>query len=65
MQDSDRLSQRVNQIELRLARLEERIHNISQAVNQIKDNEQKHVWALIMMLAGSLIPLVLKVLNII
>ena len=34
-------------------------------LDKIANNEQRHTWALIIMLGGTLIPLVLKILNII
>jgi len=53
------------ELENRLTRLETKVEYLCRMLNDIRDNEQRHVWALILMLCGTLVPLILKVLNII
>jgi len=53
------------ELENRLTRLEVKVEHLCRTLKDIRDNEQRHVWALILMLCGTLVPLILKVLNII
>lgn len=48
-----------------LVKLDTKVAQLCATVATIQSNEQRHVWALILMLAGTLIPLILKVLNMI
>ena len=49
----------------RLSAVEAKQDLILCMVQKMHSNGQRHIWALILMLTGTLIPLVLKVLNII
>ena len=43
------------ELENRLTKLETKVDVLCKTVNQIRQNEQRHVWALILMLAGTLL----------
>lgn len=53
------------EIEKRLTALETKVDYLCAAVRDIKENAQRHVWALILLLAGTMIPLILKVFDIV
>ena len=59
-QKIDKLSEDVNELKTGQTRIEEKVTSLDERTKKLEDSQEKQIWALIVLLGGSLISIVVR-----